>query len=59
MALITSGCARSDMLECNNSLTDAESASYFALWAVMKAPLLVGTDLTAVRHPGLKLNIPA
>jgi len=36
-----------DMLECNNSLTDVESASHFALWAIMKAPLLVGTDLTA------------
>jgi alpha-galactosidase len=42
-----------DMLECNNSLTDVESASHFALWAIMKAPLLVGTDLTAASEATL------
>ena len=36
-----------DMLEINNSLSEQEGASHYALWAIMKAPLLVGTDLTA------------
>ena len=35
------------MLEINNSLSEQEGASHYALWAIMKAPLLVGTDLTA------------
>eukprot|EP01065_Artemidia_motanka_P036222 TRINITY_DN44128_c0_g1_i1.p2 TRINITY_DN44128_c0_g1~~TRINITY_DN44128_c0_g1_i1.p2 ORF type:complete len:389 (+),score=143.44 TRINITY_DN44128_c0_g1_i1:62-1228(+) len=36
-----------DMLEVGNGLTDAESRSHFAMWCVMKAPLLIGTDVTA------------
>ena len=35
------------MLEINNSLSEQEGASHYALWAIMKAPLLIGTDLTA------------
>ena len=35
-----------DMLEVGNGLTDAEGRSHFSLWCLMKAPLLIGTDLT-------------
>jgi len=35
-----------DMLEVGNgSLTPAEQRSHFSLWAIMAAPLLIGTDL--------------
>ncbi|MEN3356956.1 MAG: alpha-galactosidase [Mycobacteriales bacterium] len=35
-----------DMLEIGNGgMTDAEYRSHFSLWAVMAAPLLIGTDL--------------
>lgn len=35
-----------DMLEVGNGgMTDAEYRSHFALWAMMAAPLLIGTDL--------------
>lgn len=34
-----------DMLEVGNGLTIQESRSHFALWAAMKSPLLIGTDL--------------
>lgn len=37
-----------DMLEVGNAqISDAEGQSHFALWCLMKAPLLMGTDLTA------------
>lgn len=36
-----------DMLEVGNKgVSDAEGRSHFALWCLMKAPLLIGTDLT-------------
>ncbi|KAG9957535.1 alpha-galactosidase 1, partial [Aureobasidium melanogenum] len=36
-----------DMLEVGNgNLTDAEVRSHFSLWAMMKSPLLIGTDVT-------------
>ena len=38
-----------DMLEVGNlfnPLGDAEGRSHFSMWAVMKAPLLIGTDVT-------------
>ena len=35
-----------DMLEVNNGqLTLAENRAHFALWAAMKSPLLIGTDV--------------
>lgn len=35
-----------DMLEVGNgSMTDTEYRSHFSLWAIMAAPLLIGTDL--------------
>jgi alpha-galactosidase len=36
-----------DMLEVGNKgVTDAEGRSHFALWCLMKAPLLIGTDIS-------------
>ncbi|KAH8924798.1 glycoside hydrolase family 27 protein [Atractiella rhizophila] len=38
-----------DMLEVNNgNLTLAEQRTHFALWAAMKSPLLIGTDLATI-----------
>jgi alpha-galactosidase len=38
-----------DMLEVGNGdLTVEETRSHFALWAAMKSPLLIGTDLTRI-----------
>jgi len=38
-----------DMLEVGNgNLTFAESRSHFALWAAMKSPLIIGTDLAVL-----------
>ena len=40
-----------DMLETGNlwgPLGDAEGRSHFSMWAVMKAPLLLGTDVTHI-----------
>ncbi|KAL9087366.1 MAG: hypothetical protein Q9165_006663 [Trypethelium subeluteriae] len=37
-----------DMLEVGNGITPAETRSHFALWAAMKSPLIIGTDLSGV-----------
>lgn len=38
-----------DMLEVGNGgMTDVEYRTHFALWCLMAAPLLIGTDLTAL-----------
>ena len=36
-----------DMLEIGNGLSEAQSRSHFALWAAMKSPLIIGTDLSS------------
>jgi hypothetical protein len=42
-----------DMLEIGNgNVTDAEGRSHFALWAAMKAPLILGTAVgCTLDHP--------
>ncbi|XP_065179089.1 uncharacterized protein LOC135809630 [Sycon ciliatum] len=35
-----------DMLEVGNGLTNVEGQSHFSLWALMKAPLLIGCDIS-------------
>src|SRR3954447_4927820 len=41
-----------DMLEVGNGgMTDTEYRSHFSLWAVMAAPLLIGTDLRKATQP--------
>lgn len=40
--------ADTDMLEVGNGLAAVEERSHFALWAMMKSPLIIGTDLSKV-----------
>lgn len=45
-----------DMLEVGNPpLTYEENRSHFALWAAMKSPLLMGTDLARITPPILAI----
>jgi alpha-galactosidase len=45
-----------DMLEVGNGgMSDAEYRSHFSLWAIMAAPLLIGTDLRTVKPEALKI----
>jgi alpha-galactosidase len=44
-----------DMLEIGNGLSPAESRSHFALWAAMKSPLLIGTDLSKLSEDDLAI----
>lgn len=45
-----------DMLEVGNpGLSAAEARSHFALWAAMKSPLLIGTDLAAISDDNLAI----
>ncbi|KAL6873004.1 glycoside hydrolase family 27 protein [Trichoderma novae-zelandiae] len=45
-----------DMLEVGNgNLTAAETRTHFALWAAMKSPLLIGTDLTQLSQENIEL----
>ena len=37
-----------DMLEVGNGLSEAQSRTHFAMWAAMKSPLIVGTDLSDI-----------
>lgn len=47
--------ADEDMLEVGNGLSIAEQRSHFALWAMMKSPLIIGTDLTKITDEELAL----
>lgn len=45
-----------DMLEVgNNGLTTTEERTHFALWAVVKSPLIIGCDLTTVSNTSLSI----
>ncbi|KAK3617881.1 hypothetical protein LTR56_025013 [Elasticomyces elasticus] len=45
-----------DMLEVGNgNLTLPETRSHFALWALMKAPLIIGTDLSKLSPENLEI----
>ena len=45
-----------DMLEVGNGvLTTAESEVHFSLWCLMKAPLLIGCDLTNIDNESLRI----
>ncbi|KDQ32138.1 glycoside hydrolase family 27 protein [Pleurotus ostreatus PC15] len=45
-----------DMLEVGNgNLTYEESKSHFTAWALMKSPLLIGTDLNAVTKKSVEI----
>lgn len=45
-----------DMLEVGNGgMTDVEYRSHFSLWAIMAAPLLIGTDLRTIKPEALAI----
>lgn len=45
-----------DMLEVGNGgMTNAEYRSHFSLWAIMAAPLLIGTDLRKIKPEDLSI----
>jgi alpha-galactosidase len=45
-----------DMLEVGNGgMTDVEYRSHFSLWAIMAAPLLIGTDLRTIKPDALQI----
>lgn len=45
-----------DMLQIDNGgLTHVQEQSHFALWAVVKAPLLIGNDLTNISPEALEI----
>lgn len=45
-----------DMLEVGNGdLTVEETRTHFALWALMKAPLLIGTDITKLSQANINI----
>ncbi|KAF2204002.1 alpha-galactosidase 1 [Delitschia confertaspora ATCC 74209] len=49
------GHSDADMLEVGNGLTVQQSRSHFALWAAMKSPLLIGTDLSKITTDQLEI----
>ncbi|KAF2194795.1 glycoside hydrolase family 27 protein [Zopfia rhizophila CBS 207.26] len=49
------GHSDADMLEVGNGLSVQESRSHFALWAAMKSPLLIGTDLARIASDQLEI----
>lgn len=45
-----------DMLEIGNgNITEQESRTHFALWAMMKSPLLIGTDITNLSKANIEI----
>lgn len=44
-----------DMLEVGRSMSDTEDRTHFGLWCIMSSPLLIGCDLTQIRHATLEL----
>jgi alpha-galactosidase len=48
-----------DMLEVGNGdLTAAENRAHFALWAIMKSPLIIGTAVSSEGNiPGTKQSM--
>ena len=43
------------MLEIGNGMSAVEERSHFALWALMKSPLIIGTDLSEVSEDQVAL----
>lgn len=45
-----------DMMELGNGkLTDAEERAHFGLWAIMKSPIIMGTDMTKLKASTLAI----
>jgi alpha-galactosidase len=49
------GHSDADMLEVGNGLNLQQERSHFALWAAMKSPLLIGTDLARIKPESLEI----
>jgi len=50
------GHSDADMLEIGNGqLNHEQERTHFALWAAMKSPLLIGTDLSKIPQPSLDI----
>ena len=50
------GHSDADMLEVGNGgLTETQERTHFALWAAMKSPLLIGTDLMKIKPSSLAI----
>src|SRR5882724_2509371 len=50
------GHSDADMLEVGNGgLTEPQERTHFALWAAMKSPLLIGTDLIKIKPSSLAI----
>ena len=47
------GVVRSD--EKPTEMSDEEEKTHFALWALQKAPLIIGADLRSIRPSSLKI----
>jgi len=47
------GVVRGD--ETPTEMTDEEEKTHFALWALQKAPLIVGADLRSIRKSSLDI----
>jgi alpha-galactosidase len=45
------------MLEIGNGISIPESRTHFALWAAMKSPLLIGTDLSRFNEQDTEIQI--
>lgn len=39
----------------NGVLTEAEERAHFGLWAIMKSPIIMGTDMTKLKASTLKI----
>jgi alpha-galactosidase len=44
-----------DMMEVGNLANDKENRSHFAMWAMLSAPLIIGTDVPGMREEVLKI----
>jgi alpha-galactosidase len=44
-----------DMMEVGNLATDKENRSHFAMWAMLSAPLIIGTDVPGMREEVRKI----
>jgi alpha-galactosidase len=44
-----------DMMEVGNLASDKENRSHFAMWAMLSAPLIMGTDIPGMREEVLKI----
>jgi alpha-galactosidase len=49
------GHSDADMLELGNGLNIQQERTHFALWAAMKSPLLIGTDLARINGESLAI----